>query len=540
MRLAKTENMKNLDKNIEEMSATLPSKIANYFKLRKARQEMTTAFAQSQESEYSKEVVEPRARVEAEQLENETNTPADLSDAKRIVDTFYKSEAKRWTEGPYTPEEVREHFSEENLASLSMSEYVQTLRRFPSEMVTHVTRQGIRDHTGHMYHQEGVGGYQDGFMRIVQDGRLRSPFGAALTEKVEGEQFESFLHLDVYDTEEAALAHVEEMIDPKSDPKGSYADRAAVHFAAQEVADAYYGAESGNEIFLAYPSLHIASEYYFKGTPAEGGGGQWNDVWVWANEERGLDVNAGIVFIPAETQVDPETGSRYELDEKGQPVEIMANIELLKKIADAEDLSELARESGHLRFVASEADEHARYDYKNPEAKEEALAAHNVLDKFRERIGKKFGITDERLLNAILNTDNLYALSSGKEGTSALLDSSVRNILRDNSLLYETPKQTVTSQDFWKGYFSRAPDKRPSKVVYYKGQDPTKALYDWRKSNGIKRRIEPGVHSAEMGMPEKRVSASSEVARAGSDRFRSLALKAVHSHFERRRAGGRT
>ena len=101
---------------------------------------------------------------------------------------------------------------------------------------------------------------------------------------------------------------------------GSYMDKMAIHFATEEVADCYYGAEKGNEIFIAYPSAYIASQYYFQGKLNAGDSGYWNDQWVWANEERGIDLNTGLVFIPEEARVDRETGSRYELDENKNPV----------------------------------------------------------------------------------------------------------------------------------------------------------------------------------------------------------------------------
>ena len=55
--------------------------------------------------------------------------------------------------------------------------------------------------------------------------------------------------------------------------------------------------------------------------PIERASSKHNDVFVWADERQGIDINAGITFIPKNALVDPENGSLYQRDAEGLPIE---------------------------------------------------------------------------------------------------------------------------------------------------------------------------------------------------------------------------
>jgi hypothetical protein len=152
---------------------------------------------------------------------------------------------------------------------LSLEEYVLLLKRFPKEMVTHVTRQGIRDHLGHMFHNAGQGEYIGSFMSMLEEKKLLSSLGACLANKEQKQAITKYLSLDFWKTKQEALDYLHSYFGGE---ESSYPDKNAIHFATEDVADAYYGGEKGNEIFVAYPSALIASEYYFKGRLKDGGG----------------------------------------------------------------------------------------------------------------------------------------------------------------------------------------------------------------------------------------------------------------------------
>ena len=72
------------------------------------------------------------------------------------------------------------------------------------------------------------------------------------------------------------------------------------------------------------------------------------------------------------------------------------------------------------------------------------------------------------------------------------LDMELDKILRSNQVIFERPDKTVTSVEYWENYFDEHPDTKPSKIVYYTGGDPTQALQQWKRDNGLSKQSEPG------------------------------------------------
>lgn len=258
-----------------------------------------------------------------------------LDQARDMVNKFYEREKDKWEDTEYTKEDVEQLFSDEHLASLSTENYVTLLRRFPSDMVTHVTRQGIRDHFGIEEHSTGVGQFKDGFKKILADGRIRSLLGIYTKDGVSQEAIINMLE-NMTASEGGDPTNprwlVQEIIDGSSYfTRAPYPDRSAVHLAVGTVADANYGAESGNEIFVAFPTAFIAAHNFYGGRSrlSEAHVGKmgftsaWNDVSVWSENNDGLSINSGLVFIPADAQVDRLTGSKYAIDENNEPTKIL-------------------------------------------------------------------------------------------------------------------------------------------------------------------------------------------------------------------------
>jgi hypothetical protein len=529
--------IENLQNRIEELSNSGLNKILNYFKLRKLRAEFEIGKKSYEELKLQRDKKISEEQDLSAKL-SEKDIPPELQEAKEILNNFYKQQKEKWANSEYTKEEIKKYFSEEHLASLSMEDYILLLKRFPKEMVTHVTRQGVRDHTGHMYHIVGEGEYSDGFMKIIKDGRLRSPLGVYLIEEEKDKAIAEFLHLELCKNKEEALEDLKKITDIEQQWEGgSYADRMAIHFATQEVADTYYGSEKRNEIFIAFPSALITSQYYFRGQLTKEGGGYWNDQWVWANEEKGIDINAGLVFMPGEIKVDKNTGSRYELDESKKPIINQEYKDTIKKLIDSPDFYNFADKvmeihgKFHLHFSLGEkwgeSDLPLR-DYRDYEALEK-------LEPFRKQLEQNFGITDPRLQNVLLDYHNLSGFKFAREqrdrGEKDNLLSIERNIeksLRNTGILYIEAKNTVTSKEFWENYFKEHPDQHPKKVVYYKGNDPTTALYEWQRSNGIIKKSK----EYDLGFPERKIDTDSSQATVGIDRFRSIAKKAIEKYFE--------
>lgn len=467
--------------------------------------------------------------------------PVELQEAQDRVAQFYQQQKRKWEETPYSKADMQRYFSEEYLSSLSLADYILLLKRFPSHMVTHVIRQGIRDHTGHEFHRAGLMEYSDSFLQVLRNGRLKSALAVYFREGLSEDAVLRYLtEREEIHSKKEALAYLEKLTNlEEQNTPGSYADSQAVHFAVGEVADMYYGSERGNEIFVAFPSAMIASQYFFGGK--WGGnliyesGGVYNDRWVWDEEQKGISINTGVVFIPADTRVDPRTGSKYQLDKNNKPVNLGAGF--------AENIK---------NFVAD-----ARFDGFTDEMIS-SLGNGSKMDLLRKRLVDEFGITYLPLQKAllegsVLTTFRLYrdqeqeAQADFEEGKHNLDEAITEFIARRNLFILVEAQDTVSSYEYWENYFKDHPSQRPSKIVYYTGGDPSKALRDWRQENGlVKTAMLSGWQSA-IATPEKIAEAATlgfrerhlitgteEQAIKGMDRFKSLASEVIEEHFDQK------
>ena len=309
---------------IEKISAFLPAKIIDFLRYMKVKSSMPE---------------------NVKQEESQTvNLSESMKEAKKAIDEFYTKQKNKWAVSPYSKEDIVQYFSPEHLASLSLEEYILLLRRFPSQMITHVTRQGIRDHVGAVNHHAGMNKLWNGFKDVVEDGALKSSFAIHVTDNAKEEAIVNFLNLK-NKTREEAVRDIDYIVgEDTQNHHGSFADRRSVHFATEEVADIHYGAETGNEIFFAYPSALIASQYVFSGQLTEANGGYHNNLWVFADEKGGLNLDVGLVFIPKDVQVDPETGSKYELNENLEPIENSELVDVIHKVVSLDGFKEFAKQ----------------------------------------------------------------------------------------------------------------------------------------------------------------------------------------------------
>src|SRR3989338_3396935 len=505
-----------LTEEIAELSAGRLAKIKNYLQLRKLRADL--ALGQKTYDELKQELGATNTERESVVGADVEDASPHLEEARGMIKNFYNKQKEKWMKSEYTQDDITENFSEEHLASLSLEDYTLLLKRFPREMIAHVTRQGIRDHIGLFYHTAGAGAYANGFMKMAEDGRLRSPLGVYLVEEEKEKAIAKFLQLDRYKTQKEALAHLDSLVGGEQGGSGSYVDRMAVHFATEEVADVYYGSETGNEIFVIYPSAYIASQYYFNGKLNEGGGGYWNDQWVWANEERGMDLNAGIVFIPEEARVDRKTGSRYEIDKDGNPVKNSKSAEAIKKVVEAPDFLGFAEQ---IMEILRRTDDKKR----------------QLLESFRDKLEQEFGITDMRLQMAILSYNCLLDLTirvksraNGETDPRHSIDSGIGDVLSQAGIFYNEASDPINSKDFWEAYFTKNPNKRPSKIVYYRGTDPSQAFWQWRREQGIDKKAK----DKDIGFSDRHVDRDAPEATAGLERFRTLATKVIEDRFSER------
>lgn len=496
-----------LDTEIEELSTTKLAGIKNFFKLRGLKAELRQG----------------TAATEALQKESETAVDSGgLEEARQMLDRFWVGQKDKWAEAPYDKQEMVELFDEKHLESLSLPDYALLLKRFPGEMVCHVTRHGIRDHVSH--HDAGGDEYSDNFQKVLADGRLRSPLAIWLMEENKEAALAEFLRLDQQPDENEALLYLNDKVSPdRQSLPGSYADKTAIHFAVEAVASDYYGSENGNEIFFAFPSAQIASQYFFEGHHGVAGSEAtndmlWNDLFVWTQEEKGMSLNAGLVFIPRDTPVDKQTGSRYALDKDKRPILNQAHIDKVKEVINSPNFAEFAGAAVKIlgKFNQDWTDEEM-VDVPNEVARQD-------LEPYRRRLETDLGVTDRRLQRAILDYSLLHELSYAPERT----DGAIEKNLRQQGIYFQAAADTVPAQEFWENYFASHPEQSPSKVVYYPEKNPTQGLYNWRRKQGLTKRSP----KADMGFPEKEVPRYSPPAMAGRDRFYDLAREVIEKHYQ--------
>jgi hypothetical protein len=531
----KIKELGDLRDSIESLSSNLPKKLWNHFKIKNIESKLAISEKSYEELKiWHDELL--KQDINLEENLSEKNISEGKQEAKSILDNFYREQECQWINSDYTKEEISEYFSEENLASLSMEDYILLLRKFPDNMLTHVTRQGIRDHLGHMFHTAGEGEYSDSFMKILEDGKLRSALGIYLVEGMKENSILNFLKrelsLEDYETREKALEDLERFVKIKD--SGTYIDRVAIHFATEEVADIYYGSEKGNEIFIAYPSAHIASQYYFRGQLEDRGGGYWNDQWVYANEEKGMDLNAGLVFIPEKAKVDKKTGSRYKLDENGDPIENMEYQVLIKRVVDSVDFYDFW---GQIKKIIGEI-------YDRGSSKElENLRIEEALKPFIKKIEEEFGIVDKRIQSVILDYGNLNKFDFEKrrqerQGNDELrsIEFEIKNALRNEGILYVEAEDTINSKEFWENYFKNHPEQKPSKIVYYREENPTKAFVQWKEENLYPKRssntFAPSVPDFDFSKEKKEKGVREPT--AGMSHFHDIAKKVINDYFDKK------
>lgn len=162
------------------------------------------------------------------------------------------------------------------------------------------------------------------------------------------------------------------------------------------------------------------------------------------------------------------------------------------------------------------------------------------LEPFRQRLEQEFGITDRRLQFAILDYNHLSALDNfkkvKKEGSEDIfpsVDSVIEAALKNNRILYSEAKDTISSKEFWEMHFAKNPAKRPSKIVYYKGANPTSALREWRMEQGISKKA----RGYDIEFSERHIERSAPQATAGLDRFKTLSEKVIEDYFAQKETG---
>jgi hypothetical protein len=505
----KMSAIESLSHTLENLSGSFGSKIYNALKIRKIKQEL--GILKKEKDDFVQH--DPKQDL----------TPSDNADT--IIENFYREKESEWANLPYEKADIEKYFNKEYLQSLSMEEYVTLMKRFNADFVAHVTRQGVRDHLGIHEHTAGEGKHANGFKGSLQDGEIKHAISLDIADFQKEKEVEKFLifELSLEDgiTKEEAFDRFNRKMDEYNQGKaGSFVDKSSVHFAVESVADAYYGSERGNEIFIAYPSYMIAANYFHESSLHESKSsqthGRENDVWVYVGQDDDMPIDAGVVFVPKHAQVNPRTGSQYELDNNNDVELETKRVDQILAIIQSKDFDTYIH-------VMKDLKTNGNYMLEVTPALQDMLANMGVQE-------------NDPIFSSITNVEFLRLVQIAKtyeDEDDSQLTSVVIEWLKDEGLYYKKSSEAVSSEEYWETYFKET-GKRPSKIVYYTESNPTGALYAWRHRMGLNLTSQPlevddkrvkRTYGSELTLPDQM---SDEL-----KRFKSIGEKVLNDYFEK-------
>lgn len=463
----------------------------------------------------------------ADELKTLKEKQADIPNPKQLLEAYYEKVAIQ----PLSNEQKRDLLKPEVLASLSTKEYIALWRRLNPYFLTHVTRQGFRDHTGGDVMVNHTGGYHEfinGFADVMENGRSIFPpiarIGLVNRDEATVKAFMSHFLSEATSAEQAKEMfliflnrHLAEA------PK--YPDITATHLAAQMVSDWYYGGEGGNEVFFVYPSDVLASQYAFafngweKDFTRPQSETKWNDVFIWTDPSHpGVPVDSGIVFLAEKVPVDPETGSKYASEIRvvdGQEKRVM--IEDTALISSFVEWGKKLDDQSPLKKMFTAYDKERRYDTKQGLKKEcFATFIHEL-----EVLG--FGDASATLAS------NLIGRMFGRESFDEEL---LQGIVRGSDAHWKRAKNTIPAKEYWENFFSKNPHLRPKHVQYYDG-DPTTAVLEFQQKNDIGRADTSKTDGKLLGFDDNHVLDMEKDPRAnvGYGELVTIANKIIEGHY---------
>ncbi|MFZ2523478.1 MAG: hypothetical protein WAW92_03780 [Minisyncoccia bacterium] len=533
LRSSRAEKLVELEKRTEEVWVRLKSKLGFGDETAATiggtvdllRTELDSLYVQSAE-----------VRTELEQFTTESE---DIPDPKDLLEAYYE----KMETVPLLNEEKRELLKPEVLAELSMEEYIALWRRLNPHFLSHVTRQGFRDHNAMMYHSAGLQEFHNGLVDVLEDGKtLRPPMsvrdGLRARDEVSVKKFLEKWALKA-GSESEAKERLYAQLNFTMASAPNYPDKTAVHFAAQIVADGYYGGETNNEVFFLYPSDVLASqhEYAFNGWQKDFTKPQseekWNDVFVWpgALDNPGISVDSGIVFLPESTPVDPETGSKYASEIKivdGEEKRVMVEDEVLVSLFIDWAKNLTISSPVVLAYKAAYGNER---DYRNEEEAKRAL--FDVLRQEMLRLGFD-PETAAQVMNSILSNDGIGAFiyKGALDWGNSTPEEAARGKLQSASANWKRAKNPVPSKQYWEKYFEKNPKQKPKHLVFYSG-DPTSAIYEFQQRNNIGRADITDTEGKLLGFDDHHVVDMNKDPRAnaGYDELVKMADSIIEEHY---------
>lgn len=157
--MEKDQALKELNERLEDLSSNFLSRWTNAMAISKIRKDIS------------------QINISREETENRVNNMPEFEKANQILERFYQRIKDDWESRDISEDEMRESFSIEKLRDLNLTDYLLLLRKSRSELLTHVTRQGVRDHSAMQEHSAGLGAMHNGFKDIMASHKISSVIG---------------------------------------------------------------------------------------------------------------------------------------------------------------------------------------------------------------------------------------------------------------------------------------------------------------------------------------------------------------------------
>ena len=465
---------------------------------------------------------------------------ADTPDPKKLLEAYYE----KMETVPLTNGEKLELLKPEVLAELSTEEYTALWRRLNPHFLSHVTRQGFRDHNAMVYHSAGLQEFHSGLVSVLEDEKILRPPMAVRDRLRARDEASVRKFLEDWalkaENEEEAKKRLNAQLNHTWATAPNYPDKTAVHFAAQIVADDYYGGESNNEVFFLYPSDVLASQHHFafngweKDFTKPQSETKWNDVFVWplTLDNPGISVDSGVVFLPESTPVDPETGSKYASEMKiveGEEKRVMVEDEKLVS-AFIEWAKNLNDESPAIQaYKEYRGKENNRWAYQSDRER----TFYNALQQEMSKLG--FDAETALAIAHQLPLDNGFGafMSNGTfvwgESTP---EQAAREKLQSASANWKRAESTVSSKEYWEKYFVKDPQQKPKHLIFYNG-DPTSAIYEFQRRNNIGKADVSETEGTLLGFDDHHVTEMGKDLRvnAGYDELVEMSHRIIEDHY---------
>ena len=466
-----------------------------------------------------------------QEIESLAQRNASIPKPAELVQGYYEIQART----PLSLEQKKELLQPELISELSTEQYIALWRKLNPYFLTHVTRQGFRDHNMMLFHSAGMREYHNGLIGALKDDRqLRSPMAVReLPDRSEASVARWLEDMLSLSSEEEALQALETRFRVSFEDTPRYPDSSSIHFAAQDVAHLYYGAERENEVFFVFPTDVIASQYDF----AFHGGRheftrpqselKWNDVFVWPKqiEQGNIPLDIGFVFLPNETPVDPNTGSKYASETRvvnGKETRVLQeDASLVKSVLDLpKKFSAVGRLTDRIVQLRSSSD---------------VWALEETFDTLRQ-------ILPEALRGVGMAEDAARTVSVGlmdrfRYEESLISEQSVKDVLEDSGALFMRPKESIPSNQYWRAWFEAHPEATPRHIVYYDG-DPTASVFRFLATHGIGRADTSTEHGKLLGFADRYVADMHTDPRAfrGQNELMEICRRVIADRFQSKRA----